>query len=196
MNEHHPWQHDWDAMLALVGQELADGSIRWGADRIEPGTLRRYLEPLEIASPIHYDHEAAVSAGYEDIVAPATALLSYTLPAMWYPGEPPLFSSADANAQPDRTPILNQNADPAPPTSGFFATDMEMDFLRPVIVGERLGTRGRLLLSCTPKETKVGRGAFMTTQSEIVSDRGDVVARMRVSTYSYNPHPAAEGPQS
>jgi len=192
----HSWQRDWDDMVALIGQDLADGSIRWGADRIEPGTLRRYLEPLEIASPIHYDREAAINAGYEDIVAPATSLLSYTLPPMWRPGEPSLFASAKVHAQPERTPILNQNADPAPPTSGFFATDMEMDFLRPVLVGERLGTRGRLLLACTPKETKVGRGAFMTTQSQIVSDRGDIVARMRVSTYSYNPHSTAKIPES
>jgi len=193
MNEHHDWQREWDAMLALVGQELSNGSIRWGADRIEPGTLRRYLEPLELASPIHYERAVAQQAGYADIVAPATSLLSYALPPMWRAGDPPLFSSADVNAQPERTPILNQHDDPAPPTSGFFATDMEMDFLRPVTVGERLGTRGRLLLSCTPKATKVGRGAFMTTQSEIVSDRGDVVARMRVSTYSYNPHPGTQG---
>ena len=181
------WVRDWDAMVALVGTDLSDGEIRWGADRVEPGTIRRYLEPIELGSPIHYDASVAREHGHPDIVAPATSVLAYTIPPMWQPGEPTLFDTAEPDAQPVRTPINNADPGPAPPTTGFFATDIEMDFLRPVHVGERLGTRGRRLLSCTPKQTRVGRGAFMTTESDIVSDAGDVVARMRTSVYAYNP---------
>lgn len=187
MTDVDKWQDEWAPMIALVGQDLSDGSVRWGADRVEAGTIRRYLEPLEISSPIHYDRQAARDVGFEDLVAPATALLAYTLPAMWTPGEEPLFASTERDAQPVRTPILGDADGPGPKTAGFFATDLEVDFLRPVVLGERLGTKGRLLLTCTPKETRVGRGAFMTTQSEIVSDRGDVVARMRTSVYAYEP---------
>jgi hypothetical protein len=49
-----------------------------------------------------------------------------------------------------------------------------------------------MLLSCVPKETRVGRGAFCTFESEIVSDKGDVVARMRTGTYAYDPHPVSD----
>ena len=190
------WVKAWDAMVALVGTDLSDGGIRWGADAVEPGTIRRYLEPLELGDAIHYDAQAARAAGYDDIVAPSTAVLMYTIPAMWSPGEATLFESADPNAQPARSPINNADPGPAPRTAGFFATDIELDFVRPVLVGERLGTRGRTLLSCVPKETRVGRGAFCTFESEIVSDKGDVVARMRTGTYAYDPHPAADsGPE-
>jgi hypothetical protein len=176
------WIRDWDAMVALVGTDLSDGRTRWGADRIEPGTIRRYCEPLELDSPIHHDVEAARALGHEGLVAPFTSLLAYTIPPMWSPGRETLFPSAERNAQPARSPINNQGGGPAPRTTGFFATDIEIDFLRPVVVGERLGSRGRRLLSCTPKETRVGRGAFSTFESDIVSDRGDVVARMRTGT--------------
>ena len=186
------WMRDWDATVALVGKDLSDGSTRWGADAVELGTIRRYLEPIELGSPIHYDSDAARAAGFADVVAPSTSILMYTLPPMWSPGEPTLFESAERNAQPVRSPINNDDPGPAPHTTGFFATDLEMDFLRPVIVGEKLGSRGRRLLSCLPKETRVGRGAFCTHESEIVSESGDVVARMRTSTYAYNPHPASE----
>jgi hypothetical protein len=185
------WTADWDGMVALVGTDLSDGRTRWGADVVEPGTIRRYLEPLELGSAIHYDDAAAREQGHEGIVAPFSSLLMYTIPAMWRPGQEPLFLSADRDAQPSRSPINNAGGGPAPATSGFFATDMEFDVLRAVVVGERLGSRGRRLLACTPKETRVGRGAFCTFESEIVSDRGDVVARMRSSTYSYVPHPTA-----
>jgi hypothetical protein len=182
------WHRDWDPMVDLVGQDLSDGKTMWGADRIEPGTVRRFLEPLELASPIHYDSEAARTHGLADVVAPVTSLLAFTVPAMWKPGDAPLFTSADPDAQPTRSPINNPDRGPAPPTSGFFATEMSVEFLRPVCVGERLGTRGKRLLSCVPKETSVGRGAFMTVERDVVSDRGDVVAHLRTGTYAYNPH--------
>lgn len=193
-NDDRPdWVKAWDPMVALVGTDLSDGTIRWGADAVEAGTIRRYCEPIELSSPIHYDEKAAVEHGYEGIVAPATSLLMYTLPAMWSPGDPPLFEAAERDGQPTRSPINNEEPGPGPKTRGFFATDIEVDFLRPVVVGERLGTRGRRLLACTPKATRVGRGAFSTFESDLVSDRGDVVARMRTSTYAYDPHP--EGAQ-
>lgn len=187
------WMRAWDDMIALVGTDLSDGRIRWGADVIEPGTVRRFAEPLELDSPIHHDEATAREHGYEGLVVPYTSLLPYTLPAMWKPGTPTLFTDDDRDAQPARSPINNADPGPAPRTRGYFATDIEIDFLRPVIAGERLGTRGRRLLSCTPKETSVGRGAFSTFESDIVSDRGDVVVRMRTGTYAYDPHPAGAG---
>ena len=42
------WTADWDGMVALVGTDLSGGRTRWGADVVEPGTIRRYLEPLEL----------------------------------------------------------------------------------------------------------------------------------------------------
>ena len=35
----------------------------------------------------------------------------------------------------------------------------------------------------------MGRGAFLTWESELVTDSGDVIARVRTGTYAYNPHP-------
>ncbi|MCP9977467.1 hypothetical protein [Actinomadura madurae] len=42
-------------------------------------------------------------------------------------------------------------------------------------------------MSCAPKETAVGRGAFLTWESEIVTEPGEVVARIRIGTYAYVP---------
>jgi acyl dehydratase len=40
--------------VALVGSDLSDGSITWGADRVEVGTIRRYREPIELVNSIEY----------------------------------------------------------------------------------------------------------------------------------------------
>ncbi len=58
-----------------------------------------------------------------------------------------------------------------PPSPSFFATDIEIDYLQPVVVGDRVRMKGRKLLSCTPKETSVGRGAFIVWESEILNQR-------------------------
>jgi acyl dehydratase len=75
-----------------------------------------------------------------------------------------------------------------PRTPGFFATDIEIDYLQPVVVGDRVRMRGRKLLSCVPKETSVGRGAFIVWESEILNQRGEPVTRMRMGMYQYIPH--------
>jgi hypothetical protein len=180
------WKVEWQPVIDAVGRDFLDGKVVWGADPVERGAVRRYLEPLEFDCPLHTDPEAARAVGFPDVTMPYTGVVAWTLPAAWRPGET-LFDSDDRDAQPVRTDINNTDLDLGPPTTGFFGTDIEVDFLRPVVVGERIGRRGKKLLSCTPKETAVGRGAFMTWESDIVSDQGDVVARIRIGTYTYVP---------
>jgi MaoC dehydratase-like protein len=189
------WKTQWQPLAEAVGRDFGDGTVVFGADAVEPGTIRRYLEPLEIGCPIHYDADAARAAGYPDIVAPYTATMVYSVPPMWRPDEPTLYQSADRDAQPARSPINNEELPLAPKTTGFFATDISMEFLRPLTVGERVGRRGQRLISCTPKQTSMGRGAFLTWESELVTDRGEVVARVLTGTYAYNPA-GPEGEQS
>jgi hypothetical protein len=125
--------------------------------------------------------------GFENVTAPYTATLMLAIPPVWSPGKPTIFDDDSRDAQPARSNERQQGLPIGPRTKGFFATDIEMDFVRPVIAGERVGRRGRRLLECTPKETSVGRGAFLTWESELVSDRGDVVAVFRTGLYAYEP---------
>lgn len=182
------WTDEWQEVIDAAGHDFSDGQIHYGADAVEAGAVRRFLEPLEFDCALHYDADVARQQGYLDIIAPYTAALTWAMPAMWSPGDPSIFTDDARDAQPARSPINNQNFPLGPRTTGFFATDIELDFIRPVAVGERLGRRGHRLLSCTPKETSVGRGAFMTWESEIVDSGGDVVMRMRTGTYAYQPH--------
>ena len=53
------WTMTWSALIARIGSDLTDGAVTWGADPIERSSVRRYLEPLEFDSALHYDPEAA-----------------------------------------------------------------------------------------------------------------------------------------
>lgn len=185
------WQEAWAPLRAAVGQDLGSAEVRWGADAIEPGTLRRWLEPLEFDAPVHRDREAARAAGHDDVIAPYTSLLTFALPATWTPGAP-VFTDASRDAQPTYSPITTPELPGAPPTTGFFATDLEFEFVRPPRLGDRVGTRGLRLVACEPKQTKVGRGAFLTWETEVVDGDEQVIARQRVSAYAYNPFDGSE----
>ncbi|WP_110207562.1 FAS1-like dehydratase domain-containing protein [Nocardioides daejeonensis] len=189
------WTEQWQEVIDAVGRDFLEGETTWGGDPVERGAIRRYLEPLELDCALHTDPAAARAAGYDDVVMPATGVIAWTIPAAWRPGEV-LFDSEDRNAQPVHTAINNTDLGMGPKTTGFFGTDIELDFDREVVAGEQLGRRGKRLVACKPKETGVGRGAFMTWESEIVARPGhvadaepEVVGRIRIGTYAYVPHP-------
>src|SRR5205823_1962655 len=180
------WTATWQPMLEAVGTDLSKGRTIRAADPIERSTVRRYLEPLEFDCALHYDPEVARRHGYPGVTAPYTSLLTFTIAPMWVPGQV-LFTSNERDAQPSASPINGDDLRVAPHLTGFFATDIEMDFLRPPVVGEWLSRRGNVLLSCAPKWISVGRGAFMTLESEVVTDAGEVVGRVRNTVFAYEP---------
>lgn len=183
------WKDDWNGVIAAIGTDFG-GPPLTGADQVERGLIRRYLEPLEFDCPLHQDDEVARAQGFEGITAPVSSIASFTIAPLWEPGGPPVFTSAERDAQPANYLAHPRNKwlTPGPPTTGYFATEIEIEYFAPVYVGDRLTNRGRRLLSCTPKETSVGRGAFTTWESEIINQRGELVARTRNGLYSYNPH--------
>lgn len=175
-------------MVEAVGREFDDAPLVFRADRIEASAVRRYLEPLEFDCALHHDAVFARRHGYADIVVPTSALSTFAMAPMWEPGES-LFTSEERNAQPHKSAVTGIRTGLEPPTSGYFATNYDVEYLRPALVGDRLARRGAKLLACEPKETRVGRGAFLTWQSEIVNDRLEVVARLCTTFFRYNPHP-------
>lgn len=189
------WKIAWQPVIDAVGTDFGEDAEIWGADEVEKGFIRRFLEPLEFDCPLHYDKTVAEQHGYSDILAPCSSLMSLALPPLWRPGRR-IWASAERNAQPTYSPVASSSNKAMqkilPDAPGFFATDIEIDYLRPVVVGDRVRTRGRKLLSCVPKETSVGRGAFLIWESEILNQRGELVARTRIGVYLYDPHASAE----
>jgi acyl dehydratase len=188
----HEWQRAWQPMVDAVGTEFGDGILRDGPDIVEAGAVRRLCEPLEFSCPLHHDRAVALRHGYRDVVVPVSGIMTFTIAPLWQPGQPAVFTSPEPDAQPARSGLRPRLTGLEPQTSGYFAADMAADYLAAVTAGDRLARVGNLLISCLPKETSVGRGAFVTWQYEIRNQRGEAVARVRNTTYSYVPHPARE----
>lgn len=181
------WRAAWEPVAAQIGRRLDETPPVPGGVPISVEAVRRYLEPLEFDCPLHYDSHVAQAHGYADIIAPYTSATSFALSPLWTPGVP-LFTDADRDAQPARSNVRPSLPADAPPISSYFAASMDVDFLRPIVVGDRLTRLSPILRACNPKETKVGRGAFLTLESSIVDCQGATVARMTVTAYFYDAH--------
>ena len=180
------WTHAWQPMVDAVGRDFGEGRTEVWGETIEASMVRRYIEPLELDSKLHSDAAFARAHGYADIVVPSTAIASFAMPLLWNPGDSPLFDDAARDAQPTRSHIGGVRFGLEPPTTHFFGVDAEADYLLPVVVGDRLCRRGALLLSCKPKETRVGQGAFISWQTEVINQRRERVALLRTTFFRYN----------
>lgn len=174
-------------MIDAIGLNFNEGRKQWGADSVERGSIRQFLEPLEFDCPLHYDKAAANEYGYSDVVAPYSSLFTWLIPPYWEPGMG-VFNRAERNTPVTELPLLVVSTDLAPPTPFYFATNVEVDYIKPMTVGDRLCRVGDVLLSCVPKETKVGRGAFLTWETKIQNEKDELVAKIRLETYHYFPH--------
>ena len=186
------WAREWDATIAAVGTDYGGERVVVAVDEVERGAIRRYCEVLEFDCPLHYDDAIARSVGYQGIVAPVSGISqTWTREAHWRPGMPTRYPVLDPDAEVRRENVSFEGP-PEPPTSLSFVTDLAIEYLAPVYVGDRLSRRGHRLVSVLPKETSIGRGAFLTYESEVRNQRGELVARSRNGGYHYTPFPAAE----
>lgn len=186
-------ENTWASLAATVGHDYSDGTDAVAVEAVDASGIRRLCEVAELGCPIHFDEAAAIEQGYRGLALPISAVSStYTFQAIWNPGDKTRWSAKDTHgvfglplAAPNAVPM------PAPHTQFAFATDIEIEYLLPVSVGDRLSRRGNRLVSVKERDTSVGSGAFIVTETCILNQRGEVVAVMRHGGYKYNPHPAA-----
>jgi len=188
------WRAAWEPLRARVGELVDPPEPRFGPDAVELGAVRRWLEPLEFDCALHRDADVARAHGWPDVIAPYTAVWTFVLPAMWEPGDDrPTYADAEPDTQPWRSGIGDDIFPDAPPTTGMFGTGVSMEFARPLHLGERVGAGPRRLVRCEPKETRVGRGAFITFDRHLVTGEGEEICRVEAQIYLYNPHGSGHG---
>ena len=185
------WQDDWQPVVDAIGQDFGGGAKREAIEDIEKSTIRRYCEPLEMDFPLFYDEAAAKAQGFKGIPAPYSGIShTWTEVGVWKPGQPTRYPAAERNA-----PVVsdgpqggNRPTKKGEKTSGGFATSIEIEYFEPAVVGDRLHKTGDKLISCDPKETRVGRGAFVIYELEIRNQRDELVAKLRQGGYGYIPN--------
>ena len=185
------WQQDWQQTINVIGQDFSGGIQSTAIDEIEKSSVRRFLEAVELDCPLHYDADVARQHGYRNILAPLSGISqTWVDTGLWRPGLASRYPSNHPHVDVPREPVAEAPKPPTPPTTVGFATDIEIEYFEPPVVGDRLTVRGRKLISCTPRETRVGRGAFTVWEREVVNQDGVRVALLRNGGYAYTPFEA------
>jgi acyl dehydratase len=157
----------WEETEACLDQVVG----QWqGPDPVERGSIRRWLEPKEFNSAIHTDATAAQSAGFKDLVAPASMVFTYGVAAYWSPGD----KSQSIDDEPTQIQIPVIFKVPAPCNKSF-ATSMEMVFEEPLYPGDVVTCTSRLI-DINRKTLKVGSGAFLRQEDTYTKQTGEIVA--------------------
>lgn len=171
-------QGTWEETENFLGKVIG---VSVGADAVELGSIRKWLEPKEFYAPIHSDKKAAVEAGFKEIVAPHTMAFTYGLPAYFTP-EKPLEKMGDTPRQIPVPVIFDVPA----PCKLSFATSIDIEFYEDMYVGDKISCTHKLI-DITHKTLSVGEGAFLTQEDTYVNQKGDKVARVLLVIFRFNP---------
>ena len=195
-------EYTWEDLEKAVGEDFSDGEIHWALEPVEWTSIRRYCEAIESDFPLFHSDQEAQKHGYRGIICPASHVQNHTGNGLWRPGDPTRWPVSERNYTSAGVGQASQRAVPAPTTTAAFATDREVEYLKPVYIGDHLGSRGRTLLSVNIRETSVGFGAFTVFETDWINQDGEVVGLSRGGGYQYNPHtddrpaPASSGSEA
>ena len=153
-----------------------------GVDDVTRSDIRRKLEVYCFDCPLHYDSAVAKAHGFRDIIAPLAMVPLWAQPPNWAPGQPSIFGPGKKE--------LGGRAQlevPTPFSRGFNAS-AEVENIGPLYPGDHLhGTTQ--LIEVKPRETRVGNGVFLTTETRLWKSSGELVWVNRSTGYRYDPSP-------
>ena len=181
---------DWGPTREFVGRDIML-EPKTGIDEVEKSAIRRQMEVLEMDCPLHYDDAVAREYGFEGAFAPFHMIQTFQTASMWEPGIGTIWPTDDPHFTNSGTGRAGKTMNvPTPGTAGF-VTDLEVEFLKPLYLGERVTQVSQTLLEVNPRKTRVGDGAFLTYESLFENQDGVRVGRQKMVSYTYVPNPQA-----
>jgi uncharacterized protein len=143
--------------------------------------IRHWLETVEDANPLYNDREYARSRGFRDIIAqPGMNICTLVMPYRWPMVE---FHKTRQLLHFEVKELLELPV-------GILA-NYETFFYRPVEIGDRLSTTGRLVEISDFKRTRLGEGYFTKLETNYYNQRDELVSRAHTNLFSYGGKPRA-----
>ena len=170
------------------------GPYRLTRDEITDTAIRRFCEVAEDGNPIYWDADFAKSTRFGRVIAPPQSIFSMTFAPWWTPNYLQEKTAADARdmnpdgSAPDSTSV-HQLSDEAGYTVAT-VVGQEAEYFAPFGPGDgRLKMRSMTTDVSEEKQTRPGRGVFITTITEYRTEKDDrLVARSTMLLLKYNPN--------
>ena len=138
--------------------------------------IRHWNETVEDGNPLYNDREYARSRGFKDIIAqPGMIICTLVLPYRW-----PTPSGFHKTRQ-----LLHFELKDLLELPVGILANYETFFYRPVEIGDRLGSTGRLVEISDVKRTRLGTGYFSKLETTYTNQRDELVCRAHTNLFSY-----------
>ncbi len=189
---------DAEALLAKLRafEGMPSGPPMEARDEVNQAMIRHWIDAMGDENPVYVDDESARRNGFPGVVSPPTMLQAWVMRGL--PSQPggswkgARDTAGEVSAQEAMFEVFNE--------AGFtsvVATNCDQEYVRPIVLGDRL-TVTSIIDSVSPeKHTGLGDGHFVTTRLEFIDQHGERVATMRFRILRFRPQtskPKADAP--
>ncbi len=138
--------------------------------------IRHWNETVEDGNPLYNDREYARSRGFKDIIAqPGMIICTLVLPYRW-----PTPNGFHKTRQ-----LLHFEVKDLLELPVGILANYETFFYKPVEIGDRLSSTGRLVDISPFKQTRLGGGYFTKLETSYYNQRDELVSEAHTNLFSY-----------
>jgi N-terminal half of MaoC dehydratase len=180
-------EDDFRAKLdALVGRPVGSATPSAGPDPVNQPMIRHWAAAFEDANPVYTDPDAAAASVFGEIVSPPVMLQTWTFPTPLITGMAERGGSPTESSGESLLDVLDE--------AGFTATlasNSEFEIERYLRLGETVASSTVVESISDEKQTRIGRGHFLTWLTTYTTGDGEVVGRQRFRILKFKPEGAA-----
>ncbi|HWO93869.1 MAG TPA: MaoC family dehydratase N-terminal domain-containing protein [Dehalococcoidia bacterium] len=181
-----------------IEQAVAPYLNKWGPyrltrDEVNTTAIRYFCEVAEDANPVYWDDEFARKTRFGRLIAPPQALFSMTFAPWWQPDYVAQANEEDAHRlSAGSAEVEGFEVHRITDEYGYTVntvTNTESEYLDAFGPGDgRIKTRSMTTSVSPEKQTRVGKGVFITSVTEYRTEVGDrLIGRSTMVLLKYNP---------
>jgi acyl dehydratase len=172
-----------DAQLAaLIGRPVASKPVVVAPDPVNVPMIRHWAAAFEDWNPVYTDPEQAGSSRFGGVVAPPLMLQTWTM------ATPVITGIAERGG----SPVVPEGDSPLTlfDRAGYtatLATNSEFEIVRYLRPGDLVSATTVFESISDEKQTRMGRGRFVTWLTTYTDQNGEVVGRQRFRILKFDP---------
>jgi len=171
-----------EQLRSLVGQPVGRGGPSVAPDPVNQPMIRHWAAAFADANPVYTDPAGAADTRFGGVVAPPFMLQTWTMPTPTLEGiaerggSPAAVDGGTALSVLDRAGYV-----------GTLATNSEFEVLRYLHLGEVVSSETVFESISEEKQTRMGRGRFVTWVTTYTVASGEVVGRQMFRILKFDP---------
>jgi len=171
-----------DELQVLIGQPVGRGGPAVGPDPVNQPMIRHWAAAFDDHNPVYVNPAAAARSRFGQIVAPPLMLQTWTMPT------PMLAGIAERGGSP--VALEGETALSVLDRAGFvgtLATNSEFEIVRYLHLGEVVSATTVFESISAEKQTRMGRGRFVTWVTTYTVPPDEVVGRQTFRILKFDP---------